>query len=224
MTRKKSSKVVADRIYKTEELVSRSSHVWYEYSMMNEVADSLTSGTGDDVVRNALLESFLIHARSVADFLWGTTADKPDDIRARHYLVHSTSASSPLSPPSVPVDWRTRVNKEIAHLTDGRLAVTPETKGWRFNLIREELDSAMGAFLEIVPPQTLSPEWKAVLAHRPARLASLESDTTRTMTGATLGPPWIATASVVTVSTASPATGHVGYDDHPFPEEADECH
>lgn len=224
MSKKKSKRGVADRIYTTAELVDASSHVYYEYWMMNEVADALTSGTGDDVARNALLESFLIHARSLADFLSGTTADKPDDIRAHHYLVKPASASSPLKPPSVAVGWRTRVNKEIVHLTDGRLAVTPEKKVWSFNLIREELESAVSGFLEIVPPHTLSPEWKAVLARRPARPATLESDTTRTMTGATLGPPGIATASVVTVSTASPPTGYVGYGDHPFPEEADECH
>jgi hypothetical protein len=47
------------------------SHTVYEFQMLTDTASLLSRGLGTGVTRNALLESELLHARNVIEFLLG---------------------------------------------------------------------------------------------------------------------------------------------------------
>ena len=80
-------------------------------------------------VHNALLESVLVHARSLNDFLSERTkgpAPKSDDLRPEQFLAVTWTAPNPLSDPASDPRVR-RINKEIVHLTSTR---DPKNKDW----------------------------------------------------------------------------------------------
>jgi hypothetical protein len=52
-----------------------------------------------------------------------------------------------------------RVGKEVAHLTYGRLAVTPEAKLWPFPEIAEALNGVLGVFIDSIPKDLLGDRW-----------------------------------------------------------------
>ncbi|MEZ5553820.1 MAG: hypothetical protein R3E82_23290 [Pseudomonadales bacterium] len=129
--------------------------------MLNAVTRAMASGmTAPDWIRNALLESFVVHLRGLIDFLFNDSP-RGDDVVAHDFF---TTADTWLS---VRPDFsanlqaaKKRAGKEIAHLTYARLAVTPETKPWNFVSISDEVNAAMNAFLSNVSPIKLSDGWK----------------------------------------------------------------
>lgn len=86
-------------------------------------------------IRNALLESFTVHARSILFFFYPSNP-KPDDALAEDFLVSGKTWNKlrPSMPPEL-CKLQKRVGKEIAHLTYARADVTAEHKGWNFGKI-----------------------------------------------------------------------------------------
>jgi hypothetical protein len=100
---------------------------------------------GIEAVKNALLESFTIHARNVLKFLYDSEKTaKPDDVLASHFVVSSVNPSTweQQRPGLVTVleEVNSRVNKEIVHLTYARLK-RRKNKEWRFLELAKEIDS-----------------------------------------------------------------------------------
>lgn len=112
----------------------------YEVWMMRETADRLARGESDTVTRNALLESFLIHARALVGFFGDK--HKPDDIVARDYVA--TWAEE--VPPSLR-DECNRINKQVAHLTTARHTAAVPQKRHDVAAIRQRLEDLIGRFL-----------------------------------------------------------------------------
>ena len=86
-----------------------SRHVAYEIQMLIQMAANLQTTESDDFTRNARLESFAIHARSLLDFFGD--AGRSDDMLAVHYVKdwsHMKFALQSLD------SVRKRVGKEIA--------------------------------------------------------------------------------------------------------------
>jgi hypothetical protein len=89
-------------------------HLPYEVDMLRQTYRKLAEGPlPDAVVRNALIESFCIHARSLLDF-FGNWRSKPDDYIAADF----TNGFKPRI--NIPPAIRTKLNKEIFHLTGER--------------------------------------------------------------------------------------------------------
>ncbi len=55
---------------------------------------------------------------------------------------------------------RKRAGKEIAHLTYARLEVTADTNPWAYLDIEQDVSAAFRVFLEHVPPEKRSVEWR----------------------------------------------------------------
>ena len=146
---------------KLEELQESSNHLHYEVRMFTSLANGLASGVaGQGPIANALLESFVIHVRSIMDFLY---AERPqsDDVIAEDFFPSPEqwtkfrpALSEALS------QAKRRAGKEVAHLTYARLDVTPETKPWRFIEIANEIMAVMDIFLKNLPKEKLGSEWK----------------------------------------------------------------
>lgn len=139
-----------------DELVAVSEHLYYEIEMLNGTAFGLASGiAGESVLKNALLESFLLHSRILLAFLY---YDNPrnDDVIAENFVSDWALNRPPESPIFKEIHFR--VGKEIAHLTYKRLSVTEETKQWRFLDIAEEVSRVLHIFVRRAPDRYLGPK------------------------------------------------------------------
>ncbi len=100
-------------------------HVRYE---IDELVRLLGGGRpGNPLWSNPRLEAILVHARTLADFFEGKR-DK-DDILSIDYDFAAC-------PDVLETCFRTRLNKDLAHLSYSRLKRDAKTKGWGFEELR----------------------------------------------------------------------------------------
>lgn len=144
-----------------EQLQKASEHLYYEFWMFRSLANGLgLSLIGDGPVGNAMLESFVIHVRSIMYFLY-SERPKPDDVIAENFFdepVQWKKIRPNLS--SLLSNVKRRVGKEVVHLTYHRLNITPEAKQWNFIEITHEISNVMKVFLENVEQEKLGEKWK----------------------------------------------------------------
>lgn len=94
-----------------------SEHYVYEVNMLRWT-HAMLAMVPESFPANALIESFCVHARALWDFYSPPQNPQRDDVLARDFATswtHTTTATSQLA-----TDLRTRINKQIAHLTTGR--------------------------------------------------------------------------------------------------------
>lgn len=134
-----------------EVLRDTSELVYYEYWMLNSLAQSLASGIfGESALNNAALESFTIHARVLLDFLY---AQNPhlDDVIAEDYFDEPMQWRKVRSKKTATLNIvHLRVGKEVAHLSYERLDVTAEAKRWEFTQIANDINYTFSIFLRNV--------------------------------------------------------------------------
>jgi len=82
---------------------------------------------GNRVVDNALIESRLIHVRTLLDVFQKAESDK-DDVLAAHY-------GFPLTPIILESGYFERLNKDLAHLTYSRTRRSTSAKGWPTKIV-----------------------------------------------------------------------------------------
>jgi len=147
-----------------------SGHVWYEIWMLLSVGCALAGPLlGEGVARNAFVESFALHARSLVGFLFGGKV-RPTDLIAADYF--DSAARWAKLRGGMPPELRVigpRVRGEIAHLSYERLAVTAETKGWDVPAIVKAIAGLGDKFAGAVPPDLLHPHWTQTQAPRPEK-------------------------------------------------------
>jgi len=158
MSRKKRTK---------DELIKASEHLWYEFAMLNNLANGLASGIfATGTLNNALLESFAIHVRSLIDFLY------PEKVKNDAVISEDYFDSPEIWKKIIPnmsgklAKAKIRAHKEIVHLTYERLKVTPETKPWHFLEIRDEINKIMNIFLIKVNKGLLGESFKNIVEVR----------------------------------------------------------
>lgn len=130
--------------------------------MLKATATLVRGGTHrDDVhVSHALLESFVIHYRALLDFFYPGENLRPDDMVAHDYF--DDPAEWDRIRPKLPTllkEMRPRANKEIAHLSYGRLDVAAEAKGWKIPAIAHEVEQIFVVFIRAVPKTRLDDFW-----------------------------------------------------------------
>lgn len=99
-------------------LINSIEHLFYEMQMFLEL--TFTETHRSIHVQFAILESWLIHLRSIDDMLRG--CGKRDDILISDFKPHEI-------PPLIDKELRMRINKEIAHITSQRKDYGPR-KHW----------------------------------------------------------------------------------------------
>lgn len=124
-------------------------HISYEIQMFDFTARKLGQGNLDLLENNAMLETFLIHARCLLDFLYPAATLRPDDVIADDFFDDPQVLHSAL-PKNLPMaDFlRKRTGKEVAHLTYKRLNIDREQKLWNFTEICQQLGEALAIFFE----------------------------------------------------------------------------
>jgi hypothetical protein len=153
---------VTAKIRKPSELSAAAEHLVYEVQMARATAVGLASGLFPiGPLHDAVLESFIIHARNLVHFFFPQGA-QASDVLAEHYFPTPKDWNSLRGelPPSL-VRLRGRANKEVAHLTYDRLLVTSKAKSWNTLRILSDLDSLVAKFRSSVSPSLLSEKWSA---------------------------------------------------------------
>ena len=117
----------------------------YVAERLASITMRMTAGTAvDENERNALLESFTIHARCLIEFLWDSPK-RDDDASAVSFCDEGVWERERGQVPDQVAQVSPRVGKEIAHLTYARLDIDQESKNWHFGLIFYELHRFSGA-------------------------------------------------------------------------------
>jgi len=174
------SKGANKRKIKTDkELCNASIHVYYEIMMLNKVADSLDKRKRrKGFACNVLVESFVLHARNLIDFLF---APAPDKIRIRENSIIAADFlqdSKIIWPFPLPVDLekeRTRIHMRAAHLAYDRCTL-PEN--WEYNKIRNTINDTFRKFRNHVPQNRIGDELKNYQVPIVSDLIAIASTTT----------------------------------------------
>jgi hypothetical protein len=151
-----------------EVLVNASKHLAYEIQMLDSLARQLqTWALGDGPLKNATLEAFTIHARSILDFFYLPEQNRPlhkDQVLADDYFHDDPSTWRSKRPERTPIlnEVNNRVNREIAHLTYNRLEMLSIMNKWPALQIRDGLFMILGAFITLVPASRIDDELRTV--------------------------------------------------------------
>lgn len=138
-----------------EELREIAGILLYEKGMMFYTASSLASEQTDHLLRNALLESFVIHARNLIAFIWSESSNS-DDVLAEDFFPDPQNWRSARPEMSTLLsESKRRVNKLAAHLTYTRLSISGAQKVWRFIDIARELQTVFELFVQSAPQNTV---------------------------------------------------------------------
>lgn len=144
----------------TEEALREASrHIKYEIEML---FGSLVyvPHTVPTVLHNLIVEGFAMHARVLMDFIHSRKPADHPDIAAWRY-VGSSIRWAELCPVSYKDlnQFRTRVNREIVHLSAERLWLTPEQKEWKRTDLMIPLLTALNVWMEHADGDLLDPEF-----------------------------------------------------------------
>ncbi len=144
-----------------EELRTASDFVYYEYSMIIDMFQAFCNPQSyncDDSIRNAILESFLIHARNIIEFMYNDKNSRKDDIAANDFTYKTKNWKEIRLPQSDFLNEQyKRAHKKLAHLTYYR---QEDTGGWNLSKIKYEIDCCFKIFVENVSKDELGERWK----------------------------------------------------------------
>lgn len=139
-----------------KELVETSKHLAYELQMFLATTQMMIIGIPNDQVdlKNAVLESFLIHLRNLIHFFY---ASKPsqDDVFVQDFFEPSTPMVIPAKSSTLETAQK-RANKEIAHFTYTRNWKTKEDKQWVLHILTAEMTLLFIKFLKSVPKEHIA--------------------------------------------------------------------
>lgn len=144
-------------------------HVHYELWMFLRLGQYLMESPqpGDDqgrVIRNAVIESFVIHLRNLIAFLYSVRVQTKDIIAADYFL---DAGNWYTKRPPISRELRVareRSHKEIIHLTTERISGTPPQKGWPVSALVREIKQLMGSFADLASTERLDPAIQKVIS------------------------------------------------------------
>ena len=111
------------------------------------------------VMGNLQIEGFMAHFRNLTDFL-STLRPRDTDVAAVDFCT--PGAWNPVISQTL-IDAKRRVNKELAHLTTGRISGSPLRKQWDFTGIAHALRPLLLDFVLKADPRKLSPRVKTAI-------------------------------------------------------------
>ena len=140
-------------------------HLFYEIRMLFGIGEVLArSPVASEIFRCALIESFVIHLRNLILFLYPPRNRKPTDVIAEHFFDRPDEWKKKLPPISAALNKaKTRADKEVGHLTTGRIAGAPLEKGWQARQLLDELKKRLKLFAQLASETRLHPNVKQLV-------------------------------------------------------------
>jgi hypothetical protein len=150
-------------------------HLKHEIEMLFLAGDLLLARppvktVRENTIKNALLEVFVVHLRALVDFL-DDVGSRPDDVIAADFVADSAAwvATRPPLPAILRDASGHRANKEVAHITSGRIYGAPPEKGWDVASLRDAIADRLGLFIAYADPSRLAQRFvdvfQALVAH-----------------------------------------------------------
>ena len=145
-----------------------SEHLQYDIQMTFDLSDVLFSlfvgppaTPLDQVVRNALLESFLVRARSVVEFLWHDRRKQEDALAADYFPPGDWKRMRPDRPQRLNRLVTQKVGWGAMHLTYPRARTTgnPQAKQWEPVRMCAALEPTARLFIDNVVAAQFDPHW-----------------------------------------------------------------
>jgi len=136
-------------------------HLGYEVDMLAQTANWLATYYGKlppnaTPMTNAFLESFLIHTRNLLDFLYPYHPEPGDVIADDFFDDPKTWRSNRPKQTKLLRSSRSRIAKEVAHLTYDRLLVTREQKPWPFLAVLADVIHVFNIFCNLASSSRLT--------------------------------------------------------------------
>jgi hypothetical protein len=135
--------------------------VFYEWDMfrwsfgkLREHGYSVGTGRINDQETSATLESFLLHTRTLRDFLCDDKKKWTDDVLAHDFFKETPGQWTKARPPLGPYlsQNKERLNKMLAHISYARLGFKAQDE-WDIGAVLHELDVIWKAFLKALSPE-----------------------------------------------------------------------
>lgn len=131
------------KIYQKNTLDNKVKPLMYEVNMLNNAFDLYWKiYKADPVLPSLILESFLLHARILIDFIEDNRKSK-DDLTCSDFVDNDNKSIQGVSV-NLKSDTKKALNKHLTHLTQTRLAVKP---GWNITDIKYSINGAMEIFI-----------------------------------------------------------------------------
>jgi len=107
-------------------------------------------------LKNAILESALLHSRNILDFFCAKESSI-DDISAGHFVKNADGTPWTSFKLSFLISCKGDINKSLSHLTYTRVKFKPS---WNMTKIRQEIEDAYSEFVTLLPLSE-RPKWTA---------------------------------------------------------------
>jgi len=135
-----------------------SEHVFYEIWMFLTVIKELVvmPKTPQNLFcKNAYIECFVIHLRNILNFFYTPSKNRiKDDILAEDFLnnIKNIKIYKKKRTPFSQLSYtKTRIDKQLVHLTYHRNRYNKRTKPWQFGKLHSQLYPTIVAFYEALP-------------------------------------------------------------------------
>jgi len=115
--------------------------LFYEIEMLNK--SFLLKINSKNMLENCRIESFLIHARNLIDFLEDHKMNK-DDILCSNFIDKDEKNIKKVNI-SIPWQIKRGINKHLSHLT---LQRTKEKLSWNMKIIKDNINKGLSVFLK----------------------------------------------------------------------------
>lgn len=142
------------------DLKEASFHLNYEINMLfisrvalSEAKNNASGAIKNGYLLNAILESFLIHARNLIDFFY-LDSPRPDDVVAEHFIKNWNRQRPPVT--DLLKNTKSQANKHLAHLTYQRRSL--DQPSWAFERIERDLINVLKKFFEYALEEKLCHE------------------------------------------------------------------
>ncbi|MEK7107539.1 MAG: hypothetical protein AAB899_05135 [Patescibacteria group bacterium] len=119
-------------------------HIFYEVQMLLKVKDLILLDKPSGLAKLIAIESFAIHLRNLITFLYPTKNPRNTDVYAKDFFSDPRKWREVISEGLEKA--RERANKEVGHLTTGRIAGTPSEKEWKVRELTEEIVPVLKSF------------------------------------------------------------------------------
>ena len=144
---------------KRDKLVEVSKHLHYETTMLRRNLETLRSMEANQnkrlsTVKYSFVESFLIHARNLYEFLYCDKKFEDSDVRAGDFLQGGIWKKPPI-PPDLKRWYRERIDKRVVHLTYDRLSVEEFEHQWQIGAMFAGIERGLLMFYQKVQPENL---------------------------------------------------------------------
>lgn len=152
-------------MHSDSELRELSEHLLYDVEMLFALTERL--GGFEPIeeelpweVQNGLLESFVIHARGLIEFLWRDASRRQGDGLAAHYFPSDAWAARRPKMETTLKQVPARAGREVAHITFQRIEAAEEARGWHYGQIAASIGRCLRVFVQEVSDQRVSDEFK----------------------------------------------------------------